>query len=147
MATGVIGVAFFQALALWCRLCDAGVPFPGLLPWPSCSPRSFRLPAIIFALPVIVYLWMGGDGSTVFNIIFTVYFLVAGLSDNVLKPLLLGRGVKAPMPVILIGALGGMVAGGFIGLFLGAVLLALGYQVFMGWVAEDEATRVMHRAC
>jgi predicted PurR-regulated permease PerM len=72
------------------------------------------------------------------NIVFTVYLLVAGMADNVLKPLLLGRGVEAPMPVILLGALGGMVSGGLIGLFLGAVLLALGYQLFMAWVAEAE---------
>jgi hypothetical protein len=58
----------------------------------------------------------------------------AGIADNFLKPLMLGRGVDAPMPVILLGALGGMAAAGILGLFVGAVLLALGYQIFMGWV-------------
>jgi predicted PurR-regulated permease PerM len=72
------------------------------------------------------------------NLVFTVYLLVAGMADNVLKPLLLGRGVDAPMPVILLGALGGMVTGGIIGLFVGAVLLAVGYQIFMEWVAEGD---------
>ena len=57
------------------------------------------------------------------------------MADNVLKPLMLGRGVDAPMPVILIGALGGMAAAGILGMFVGATLLALGYQLFMGWVA------------
>ena len=56
------------------------------------------------------------------------------MADNILKPLLLGRGVEAPMPVILIGALGGMAAKGILGMFVGATLLALGYQIFMGWV-------------
>ena len=56
------------------------------------------------------------------------------MADNVLKPILLGRGVDAPMPVILLGALGGMVSSGIIGMFIGAVLLAVGYQVFMEWV-------------
>ena len=60
---------------------------------------------------------------------------VAGMADNVLKPLMLGRGVDAPMPVILLGALGGMAAAGILGMFVGATLLALGYQIFMGWVA------------
>jgi predicted PurR-regulated permease PerM len=55
--------------------------------------------------------------------------------DNVLKPLLLGRGVEAPMPVILLGALGGMATAGILGLFLGATLLALGHQIVMRWVA------------
>jgi predicted PurR-regulated permease PerM len=69
------------------------------------------------------------------TIILTVYLILAGLADNILKPMLLGRGVDAPMPVILIGALGGMVSAGFIGLFTGAVILAVGYQIFMQWVA------------
>ena len=66
------------------------------------------------------------------------------MADNVLKPLLLGRGVDAPMPVILIGALGGMVAGGIIGLFVGGVLLAVGYQLFMEWVDDPEPEAVRH---
>jgi predicted PurR-regulated permease PerM len=72
------------------------------------------------------------------GIVFTVYLLVAGMADNVLKPLLLGRGVDAPMPIILLGALGGMVSGGLIGLFVGAVILALGYVVFMAWVGSGD---------
>ena len=68
---------------------------------------------------------------------YSVLLFVAGMADNVLKPLMLGRGVDAPMPVILLGALGGMAAGGIVGLFVGAVLLALGYQIFMGWVAAN----------
>jgi predicted PurR-regulated permease PerM len=71
-------------------------------------------------------------------VFFTLYFLVAGFADNVLKPLFLGRGVDAPMPVILLGALGGMVTAGLIGLFVGGVLLALGYVIFMDWVADGE---------
>jgi predicted PurR-regulated permease PerM len=78
------------------------------------------------------------------KVVFTIWFVVAGLADNVLKPLLLGRGVDAPMLVVLIGAIGGMVAGGMTGLFLGAVLLAVGYKLFMEWldsgVAAPETT-------
>jgi predicted PurR-regulated permease PerM len=71
-------------------------------------------------------------------VIWTLYLLIAGMADNVLKPLLLGRGVDAPMPVILIGALGGMVSAGIVGLFIGAVLLAVGYQLFMDWVNRPD---------
>jgi predicted PurR-regulated permease PerM len=95
-----------------------------------------QLPATLVTIPVIVYLWWAGDASTAMNIFFTVYLVAAGLADNVLKPMLLGRGVDAPMPVILLGALGGMVTGGIIGLFIGAVLLAVGYELFMAWVDE-----------
>jgi predicted PurR-regulated permease PerM len=95
-----------------------------------------QLPAVLVSLPAIGYLWWSGDGSNVHNVIFTVYLLVAGLADNVLKPLLLGRGVDVPMPVVLIGALGGMVTAGFIGLFVGAVLLSVVYELFMQWVDQ-----------
>jgi predicted PurR-regulated permease PerM len=50
---------------------------------------------------------------------------------------MLGRGVDVPMPVILLGALGGMADSGILGMFVGATLLALGYQIFMGWVAAN----------
>ena len=96
-----------------------------------------QLPALIITLPAIAYLWSTGDSHTT-NLIITVYLLGAGMIDNVLKPLLLGRGVEVPMPVILFGALGGMVTSGIIGLFIGAVVLAIGYQVFMDWVAEGD---------
>jgi predicted PurR-regulated permease PerM len=70
-----------------------------------------------------------------------VLLVVAGMLDNVLKPLLLGRGVDAPMVVILLGALGGLATSGLVGMFVGATVLALGYQLFMRWVASnpDEA--------
>jgi predicted PurR-regulated permease PerM len=62
----------------------------------------------------------------------------------VLKPLLLGRGVNVPMPVILFGALGGMASAGILGMFVGATLLAMGYQIFMNWVdnSKEEADAV-----
>jgi predicted PurR-regulated permease PerM len=74
------------------------------------------------------------DGRAVIH---GVLVFVAGMADNVLKPLMLGRGVDAPMPVILLGALGGMAAAGILGMFVGATLLALGYQLLMGWVGAN----------
>jgi len=138
VATGVIGVAFIQALLLGVGFIAAGVPAAGVLALLVMVVGILQLPALIISLPVIAYLWAVGDASTTVNIVFTIYLLLAGMADNVLKPMLLGRGVDAPMPVILLGALGGMVSAGIIGLFLGAVLLAVGYQVFMEWVDEGE---------
>lgn len=134
VATGVLGVAFIQALLFGIGFIILGVPAAGVLALIVLLLGIMQVPAIIVTIPVIVMLWSSGDGSTAGNIAFSVWFFIAGLADNFLKPLLLGRGVDAPMPVILIGALGGMVVGGFIGLFLGATLLAIGYKVFMGWV-------------
>ena len=93
-----------------------------------------QIPALLVTLPVIGYIWYSGDYGTASAIIYTVLFLLSGSADNILKPLLLGRGVEAPMPIILLGALGGMAAKGILGMFIGATLLALGYQIFMGWV-------------
>ena len=93
---------------------------------------------MVVALPSIAYVWWtGGDDGNLVNIALTVYFLISMLADNVLKPIMLGRGVEAPMPVILIGAMGGMISFGIIGLFTGPVILATAYVVFMEWVDED----------
>jgi predicted PurR-regulated permease PerM len=67
-----------------------------------------------------------------------VYLIIAGLADNILKPVLLGRGVDVPMPIILIGALGGMIGMGLIGLFLGSVILAVGYRLLWAWVDQED---------
>jgi predicted PurR-regulated permease PerM len=94
-----------------------------------------QVPALIVTLPAIAYIWLSGGYSTVAAIGYTILLVIAGMADNVLKPLMLGRGVDAPMPVVLLGALGGMAAAGIMGMFVGAVLLALGYVIFMQWVA------------
>lgn len=142
IAVGVLGVALIQALILGLGFFFSGIPAAGLLAVVVMLVGIMQLPALVISIPAIAYLWSAGDGSTVATAIWTVYLLVGGAADNVLKPLLLGRGVDAPMPVILLGALGGMATSGIIGLFLGAVLLAVGYQVFMQWVGDYADTEV-----
>lgn len=137
VATGVIGVAFIQALLLGVGFVLADIPAAGLLAIIVMVAGIMQLPALLVSLPAIGYMWWSGGDATM-NVIWTIYLLVAGMADNVLKPLLLGRGVEAPMPVILIGALGGMVSAGIVGLFIGAVALAVGYQLFMEWVNEPD---------
>jgi len=139
VATGVIGVAFIQALLLGIGFAGAGVPAAGLLAAIVLLMGIMQLPPVIVALPAVVFIWWSGDASTTSNAIWTVYLVIASMSDNVLKPMLLGRGVDVPMPVILIGALGGMISAGIVGLFIGAVLLAVGYQLFMDWVDVGDA--------
>lgn len=138
VAVGVIGVAFIQALLLGVGFLMAGIPAAGLLALAVLVFGIVQLPAAIFVIPVVAWLWMAGDGSVLVNILLSAYLIVSGLADNVLKPMLLGRGVAAPMPVILMGALGGMFVSGLIGLFIGAVVLAVSYQVFMAWVNEGQ---------
>ncbi len=134
VATGVIGVAFIQSLLLGIGFIMAGIPAAGVLALIVMLLGIAQVPAALVGIPAIAYLWWSGDASTTSNIFFSVYLLLAGLADNVLKPLLLGRGVDAPMLIILIGALGGMVTSGIIGLFAGAVLLTVGYKIFMEWL-------------
>ncbi len=96
-----------------------------------------QIPVLLVTLPAIAYVWSSGDHGNAAAIIYTILLLVSGMADNVLKPLMLGRGVDAPMPVILIGALGGMATAGILGMFVGATLLTLGYQIVVGWVAAN----------
>jgi predicted PurR-regulated permease PerM len=137
VAKGVLGVAFIQAIIVGICLLIAGVPWAGVLAAIVLVLGIAQVPAIIVTLPAIGYIWSSGTYATGAAVLYTVLLLVAGMADNVLKPLMLGRGVDAPMPVILIGALGGMAAAGILGMFVGATLLALGYQILMGWVATS----------
>ena len=137
VAQGVIGVAFIQAIVCGLALLVAGVPWAGALTLIVLVLSLAQVPALIVTLPAIVYIWSSGNYSNVAAIAYTVVLFVSGLADNVLKPLMLGKGVDAPMPVILLGALGGMATAGILGMFVGATVLALGYQLFMGWVAAN----------
>ena len=137
VAAGVIGIACIQALLIGIGLYIAGIPWPGVLSLVVLVLGIAQIPALLVTLPVIIYIWYSGDYSTTAAIIYTVLLFVSGTADNVLKPLMLGRGVDAPMPVILLGALGGMATTGILGMFIGATLLALAYQIFMGWVANN----------
>jgi predicted PurR-regulated permease PerM len=137
VASGVIGVAFIQAILAGLALVLAGVPAAGVLAVIVLVLAIAQLPAMIVTLPAIIYIWSSGNYSTGAAITHTVILLVVGLADNVLKPLMLGRGVDVPMPVMLLGALGGMASGGILGMFVGATLFALGHQIFMGWVSDN----------
>jgi predicted PurR-regulated permease PerM len=137
VALGVLGVALIQSIVVGLILMVARVPFAGGLAMLVLVLAIAQLPALLVALPVIGYIWASGDYGTVAAVVYTVLLFLAGAIDNVLKPLLLGRGVDAPMPVILLGALGGLAGAGIMGMFVGATLLALGYQIFMWWVANN----------
>ena len=140
VAAGVIGVAFIQALILGIGFIFAGVPAAGVLALIVMILGIMQLPALVVSLPVVAWIWVSGDASTISNIVWSIYLILGGAADNVLKPLLLGRGVDAPMPVILLGAIGGMLSAGIVGLFIGSVLLAVGYELFMEWVGDEEAS-------
>jgi len=135
VAQGVVGIAFIQMLLIGVALVIMGVPAAGILALLVLLLGITQLPVLLITVPVVIYVF-AHDGVGAGTIIFAVWMVIAGLSDNVLKPMLLGRGVAVPMPVVLIGALGGMVTSGIIGLFTGPVILAVGYELFIGWVYQ-----------
>ncbi|TDN57829.1 AI-2E family transporter [Paraburkholderia sp. BL10I2N1] len=136
VAQGVVGIAFIQMLLIGVAFIVMGIPGAGLLALAVLLIGIMQLPATLITVPVIIFVIVT-EGVSTGTIVFSVYVFIAGLADNVLKPLLLGRGVAVPMPVVLIGALGGMVTGGVIGLFIGPVMLAVGYQLFWRWVRDQ----------
>jgi predicted PurR-regulated permease PerM len=136
VAQGVVGIAFIQMLLIGVGFVVEGVPGAGILAIAVLLLGIVQLPATLITVPVIAFVF-STDGFVLPTIVFAVYTFVAGLADNVLKPLLLGRGVDVPMPVVLIGALGGMVVKGVIGLFIGPVILAVAYNLFWQWIDEQ----------
>lgn len=136
VAQGVIGVAMIQAILVGLCLIAAGIPLAGILAGVVLVIGIAQLPALLVTLPAIGYLWWSDLHSPVMASTYTVLLLVGGMADNVLKPVLLGRGTDVPMPVVLIGALGGAASGGILGIFVGATVLAFGYRLLMSWVYD-----------
>jgi predicted PurR-regulated permease PerM len=137
VAQGVIGVAAIQAILIGLALLLAGIKAAGVLSMVALILGIAQVPALVITLPAIIYIWSSDDYATSSAVVHTITLLLTGIADNVLKPLLLGRGVDAPMPVILLGALGGMATLGIPGMFVGATVLAIGYEILRDWVATD----------
>jgi predicted PurR-regulated permease PerM len=136
VAKGVLGVAIIQAILSAVGLVVAGIPAAGIWTFAVLMLAIMQLPPIIILGPIAV--WFFSTADTVPATIFLVFALVVSASDGVLKPMFLGRGVEIPMLVILLGAIGGMILLGIVGLFIGAIVLALGYQILMAWMETDE---------
>ena len=134
---GVLGVAAIQALASGVGMLLAGVPGAGLWAGAVLVLAIVQLPPLLVLGPIAF--WYFSVADTVPAVIFLVFALVVSGSDTFLKPMLLGRGLSTPMLVILIGAIGGAIAMGIVGLFIGAVVLALGYEVLTSWMAPDNS--------
>ena len=130
---GVLGVAFIQAVLGGLGMVFAGVPGAGLWAIVILVLAVAQLPPLLVLLPAIIYVFANND-STVVASVFAVWSIVVAFSDALLKPLLLGRGVNVPTLVILLGAIGGMLMSGILGLFVGAVVLALAYQLMIQWL-------------
>jgi len=135
---GILGIALIQSVAAAILLIIFNVPLLGLWTFFVLVLATVQLPPLLIMGPISIYVFSVQD--TIPATIFTIFALLIGSMDNILKPLFLGRGVDIPMLVILLGAIGGMLAFGILGLFVGAVVLAVSYKLMMAWLRGDNAT-------
>lgn len=136
VAKGILGVAFFQFLAAGTVFMLAGVPFGALWAFGVLIIAILQLPTTIVIVPVIIYIFsVKAVGPA---ILWTIALLIVGISDNVLKPLLMGKGSPVPMLVIFLGAIGGFIFSGLLGLFTGAIVLSIGYSLLLYWMEDAE---------
>lgn len=133
VATGVLGVAVIQTTLMGMGLIFANIPLAAVWIVLILVMTIAQLPVLLFNIPLIIYLFAFKDPLPAAA--WTLYFLVMGMIDNVLKPLIMGKGSDVPMLVIFLGALGGFMAFGFIGLFLGSIVLSLAYKLYLTWIS------------
>lgn len=132
---GVLGVAVIQTLIQAIGLYGANIPFAGILTLLCLILSIIQIGPFIINICVIAYLFSQDDSTSA--IIWTVFFILSGLSDNVLKPWLLGKGALVPMLVIFLGVVGGFIMSGFIGLFVGPIVFSIGYKLFVAWMKQE----------
>ena len=135
VSRGILGVALLQSILAGLGFLAAGVPAAGLWAFLCLLLSVIQIGIFPITVPAIIYVFATGDTTTA--VIFLIWNLMVGSLDNVLKPLLLGRGVNVPMAVIFVGAIGGFLASGIIGLFIGSVILVLGYELLLDWLELD----------
>ena len=129
VAQGVLGIAIIQSFFISIGLYLVDFPGAGIVSLIVLFIAIVQLPPMIVLLPAIIYVFSYAETTTA--IIFTIWSALWSMADGLLKPVLLGRGVDVPMPVILLGAIGGMLLSGIIGLFVGAVVLSFSYKAFL----------------
>jgi predicted PurR-regulated permease PerM len=135
VSLGIVGVALIQATLAGIGFLVAGVPGAGLWALISLFLGIIQVGVLPVCLVVVIYMFIAAPTATA--VILMIWCILIGPLDNVLKPILLGRGTKSPMLVIFLGAIGGFILNGLIGLFFGAVILSIGYNLFLVWLRES----------
>jgi len=134
VARGILGVALIQSLLAGIGFLAVGLPAAGFLALLCFLLAVVQIGPILVLIPSVIYVFSTSNSVTA--VVFLVWCVFVALIDNVLKPLLLGHGAKVPMVVIFVGAIGGLLASGIIGLFVGSVVLALGYSLLVAWLEQ-----------
>ena len=138
VSQGVIGVAIIQSLLAGVGFKLAGIPSAGLLALLVLLLSIVQIGATIIILPVIIWIWTDKDITTA--LLLTLFLGVVAILDNILKPLLMGRGLTTPTLVILIGVIGGTLAHGIVGLFVGPIILSVAWELAVAWIRSDRAS-------
>ncbi len=133
---GILGVALIQSVLAALGFLVAGLPGAGLWAVVFLVAALLQVGTLVL-IPAVIYVF--ATASVTKAVIFMVWCLIVALVDNTLKPLLLGRGVAVPIAVVFLGAIGGFVAMGIIGLFVGAIILSVGYKLLIAWLAPTPA--------
>jgi len=136
VTNGILGVALIQSLFASIGFIVAGIPGAGLWALIFLVGAVLQVGGLVL-IPAVIYMFT--IASTTKAVAFLVWCIVVGVMDNLLKPLLLGRGSTVPTAVIFVGAMGGFIAMGIIGLFVGAIVVSLSYKLCLAWL--DRATR------
>lgn len=132
VSRGVIGIAFLQAVLAGAGFLVAGIPAPGVLAFLALLLGIVQIGPTILIVPIVIWSWTAMDA--VHAAAFTAYMALVSVMDNVLRPLLVARGLTTPMPVIIVGVIGGAIAYGIVGLFFGPIVLSVAWAVLVAWV-------------
>ena len=135
VARGVIGVAIIQALLVGLGLIVAQVPAAGLLTLAVLVLAILQIGSAPVVLPLLIWAWFAMGWLPA--LLLTLYLIPVSVADNLLKPVLMGKGLHTPMLVILVGVIGGTISYGLIGLFLGPIVLAVFYDLLIFWVTSE----------
>ena len=139
VARGIIGIALLQAVLMGAVMILAGIPHAALLAMAVLILSLAQVAALFVAVPVVVWVWV--THSTLFAAVFSAVLLPLGMMEIPLKPLAMGQGLETPMIVVFAGLLGGTVAFGLPGLFLGPLVLAVAWELMALWLAEGRDGR------
>jgi predicted PurR-regulated permease PerM len=137
VSRGVVGVALVQSLLAGLGFLVAGVPAAGFFAFVVLLLALIQIGPTILLIPIVIWSWMAME--TTGAVVFTVYILLVGVIDNVLKPIVMARGVTTPMPIIMIGVIGGTITYGISGLFLGPIVLSVAWALMVAWMQEGQA--------
>ncbi len=136
---GIIGIAIVQTAIAGIGFVAVGMPSAGLLTLACLVLSIIQIGPTIVIIPSIIFIWL--HASTLVAIIFSIWMMSATVIDNFLKPILMARGLSIPMVVIFLGVFGGTILHGIIGLFIGPVVLALGYDLLNLWINDLQTVR------